>query len=75
MSSRKISQEDMIRYKYLFGYRIQLIEANERNRKIFQEIDDITRNSKNLKSSNLAEFKIAKVLNKTKKYLINKQFI
>lgn len=57
----KITTEDMAKYGYLFGYKLKLKEALERNRKISAEIDEIRKESRNLRSSNLNEFKNFKV--------------
>ena len=61
MISSRITQDDMIKYNYLFGYLVKSREISERNRRIRAEIDEAKRMSKNLKSSNIDEFKEAKV--------------
>lgn len=62
MPKSKISQDDMNKYKYLFGYRLKQNEIAERNQKILVEINEAKRASKHIKSSNLEEFKVAKVI-------------
>lgn len=61
MPKTRITHDDMLKYNYLFGYLVKSREISDRNKKIRAEIDEAVRASKNLKSSNLEEFKIVKV--------------
>jgi hypothetical protein len=60
----KITMEEMLKYNYLFGNKIKLKEIADRNRQIASEIDEIRKASRNLKSTNLQEFKEFKVRKK-----------
>lgn len=57
----RITHDDLSKYGQLFGHIVKSREAAERNQKIRAEIDEAKRACKHLKSSNLEEFKIAKV--------------